>query len=390
MTDGSGRPGFLSGLLFGIAAALAAASLFLLISGKTVTSSRALPAEAEDVIKANYYKVPKASALDDGSVQGMVAELRKRYKDRFSHYFSPKDLKVFNTATTGRFSGVGLTVNEVKRGLRVASPIPDAPAKQAGIRAGDLITAVEGRSIAGVSADISTARIKGPPGSQVTLTIVPAKGGGAHDVTLRRADVRVPAVLGRMREAGGKPVAYVRFATFSAGAHGELRQEIERLYAKGAQGLVLDLRGNGGGLLNEAVLCASIFVEHGTVVTTESRTRGERNYDAVGKALAPRPTVVLINRDTASAAEILTAALQTYDLATIVGTRSFGKGVFQEVIHLDAGGALDLTVGEYLTANGVSLAGKGVKPDVRGKDDVKTRADEGLAAALDQLATKLR
>ena len=167
-----------------------------------------------------------------------------------------------------------------------------------------------------------------------------------------------------VRQIDGDEVAYVRFFGFSKGAHGELRSEIERLYREGAEGLVLDLRGNGGGLLDEAVLSASVFVEEGDVVTTRSRTRGEQVYDATGGALDPQPTVVLINRDTASAAEILAAAICSYELGTIVGEPSFGKGTFQEVIHLDSGGALDLTIGEYVTADGVSLAGRGIKPDV--------------------------
>jgi carboxyl-terminal processing protease len=184
-------------------------------------------------------------------------------------------------------------------------------------------------------------------------------------------------------------VAYVHLHTFSSGAHGELRDTIERLYRRGAEGLVLDLRGNGGGLLNEAVLTSSIFVEDGTVVSTRSRSQGERDYEATGEALDPRPTVVLTDRNTASAAEILASALSDYDLAALVGTRTFGKGTFQEVIHLPAGGALDLTVGQYLTADGVSLANKGIKPDVRASDDPDTKRDEALQEGLSVLGTEL-
>jgi carboxyl-terminal processing protease len=200
----------------------------------------------------------------------------------------------------------------------------------------------------------------------------------------------VPVVQGRIRRAAGRKVAYVQLAGFSEGAHGELRSEIERLYRQGAEGLVLDLRGNGGGLLNEAVLTSSVFVDKGVIVSTSGRTQPDKDYQAVGGALDPRPTVVLINRDTASAAEILTAALEEHGLATVVGTRSFGKGVFQEVIDLDSGGALDLTVGEYLTSKGRSLAGNGIKPDVPAKDNLKTRDDEGLERALEVLGRELR
>src|SRR5213078_75531 len=139
-----------------------------------------------------------------------------------------------------------------------------------------------------------------------------------------------------------------------------------------AKGLVLDLRGNPGGQLNESVLAASLFLKKGQrVVSTRSRTQGTKVYDAVGDPLPSHPTVVLIDHNSASAAEILASALGEHHVATIVGTRSFGKGTFQEVIHLAAGGALDLTVGQYFTADGTSLAGKGIQPDVKARDDPK-------------------
>ena len=381
------RSGFIQGL---IAGALAAVAGFALAIALTEEEADSLSEQAREVIEDNYFESVSGDELDDGSVRGMVDELRKRHDDRFSHYFDAEDLDRFNAATNGEFSGVGLTVNEVPKGLRVADVLPDSPAQAANLAVGDVITTVDGRSIEGVPSEVSTARIKGEPGTDVELTIKPVTGGAAREVTLERASVRLPAARGRIRRAAGdRKVAYVRLAGFSKGAHGELRSELERLYREGAEGLVLDLRGNGGGLLNEAVLSASAFVEEGDVVTTRSRTRGEQVYDATGGALDPRPTVVLINRDTASAAEILASAISSYDLGTIVGQRSFGKGTFQEVIHLPAGGALDLTIGEYVTADEESLAGKGIQPDVRAVDDPRTRRDEGLERALRTLAPLL-
>jgi carboxyl-terminal processing protease len=222
----------------------------------------------------------------------------------------------------------------------------------------------------------------------VTLRVKSSQGP-ARDLELRRAEVRIPATRGRIRERDGEKIAYVQLATFSDGAHGELREEIERLDRRGAEGLVLDLRGNGGGLLNEAVLTASVLVEDGLIVATEGRTQPRREYDAVGDALPPRPTAVLVNRDTASAAEILAAALADHDLAEVIGTRTFGKGTFQEVIELDHGGAVDLTVGEFVTAEGESLADEGVKPDIRVPDDGDPSPDEALREALDLVAAEL-
>jgi carboxyl-terminal processing protease len=380
------RSSFVAGAVAGVVLGLALAALLGALLGNDDDDAEA---QARAVIEANYFESVDGSTLEGASIEGMVRELRKRYDDRFSHYFSPEQLDEFESATSGKFSGVGLNVNEVKRGLRVASVLPDTPAEQAGLEEGDVIVAVDGRPIAGVPAEVSTARIKGPPGSKVELRIDPATGGKPQDLTLERAEVRVSPVAGTLQRVDGKPVAYVQLATFSSGAHGDLRDTIERLYRRGAEGLVLDLRGNGGGLLNEAVLTSSLFVEDGTVVSTKSRTQGEHDYEAVGEALDPRPTVVLTNRDTASAAEILASALSDYNLATLVGTRTYGKGTFQEVIHLPAGGALDLTVGQYLTADGVSLAGEGIKPDERAFDDPGTRRDEALQDALAVLGPEL-
>jgi carboxyl-terminal processing protease len=320
----------------------------------------------------------------------MVQALRKRYDDRFSHYFPPDQVDEFDSATSGEFSGVGLTVTEVKEGLRIASVLPDSPAEDAGLQEGDVITEVDGKSIAGEPSEVSTGKIKGPAGTKVTLRVDPQGAKKPYDLDLQRADVRVPAVKGEMKKVDGKKIGYVIYSTFSRGAHGELRAAIERLYRQGAEGIVLDLRGNGGGLLDEAVLSASIFVKQGeTVVSTKSRVEGDHTYTAVGDPLEHKPTVILINGDTASAAEILTAALADHDLATVVGTRSFGKGVFQEVVHLDDGGALDLTTGEYFTPDGKNLGGVGIKPDVKGKDDPKTKPDEGRAAGFAELGTLL-
>jgi carboxyl-terminal processing protease len=389
------RGGFAYGVAVGLVLGFACAAL-LGAADELFDGDDADPvAEAREVIGENYFEAVDADALDQASIRGMVGELRRRYDDRFSHYFGPEQLDEFVEATSGKFEGVGLNVNEVPRGLRVATVFPGSPADRAGIRVGELITAVDGRSIAGLPAEVSTGRIKGPRGTKVRLRVVPpdrgGSGGDGRELTLERAEVRIPAVAGRIvRTDGGTKVARLNFWSFSQGSHGELRDTVERLYRRGAEGLVLDLRGNGGGLLNEAILAASVFVEDGVVVSTESRTQGDRDYDAVGEALDPRPTVVLANRDTASAAEILIAALSTYDLATVVGTRTFGKGTFQEVIHLGAGGALDLTIGQYLTADGTSLADDGFRPDVRAEDDPKTvRRDEALDRALAVLAGEL-
>ncbi|HET8593554.1 MAG TPA: S41 family peptidase [Solirubrobacterales bacterium] len=342
--------------------------------------------EAIDVIESDYFREVDGEELETSSVRALVEQLKKRYDDRFSHYFTPDEYDRFKEGAS--FSGVGMAVNEVKRGLRVATVYKRTPAKEAGIAPGDVITAVNGRSIEGQAAEAATARIRGPEGTKVTLTVA-SPGGQPREVTLTRREVDVPQVSGRIEEIDGVKVGYVRLAGFFEGAHAELRRLVERLYAEGAQGLVLDLRGNGGGLLTEAILVSSVFVPDGVIVSTRGRTQRDRTFEAVGDPLPRRPIVVLINGDTASASEIVTAALEQAGLAAVAGTRSFGKGTFQEVIPLDNGGALDLTVGEYLTRDGTSINGTGIEPEVRAEDLPKTKPDEGLQQALQVLGNRL-
>ena len=279
-------------------------------------------------------------------------------------------------------------MNEVARGLRVATVYKHTPAREAGIQPGEVITAVNGDPIAGEDADAVTSRIRGPAGTRVTLTIE-SRDGKNRDVTLTRREVNIPQVVGHIETIHGTKVGYVRLAGFFPGAHGELRNEVESLYGQGAEGIVLDLRGNGGGLLTEAVLVSSIFVPDGVIVSTHGRTQRTRTFEATGGALPRHPMVVLINGDTASASEIVTAALEQSGIATVAGTTSFGKGTFQEVIALNNGGALDLTVGEYLTRDGTSINGTGIKPQVKAKDDPDTKQDEGLQRALQVLGQQL-
>ena len=343
-------------------------------------------AEAIEVIEEDYFHEVDADQLESESVRSLVDQLKKRYKDRFSHYFTPDEYERFREG--GRFSGVGLAVNEVDRGLRVATVYKRTPAKEAGILPGDVITAVEGRSIAGEDAELATARIKGRPGTEVELTVLRPSTGRSRELQLERASLALPVVEGKIREVGGDEVAYVRLLGFSSGAHASLREEVEQLDEAGAEGLVLDLRGNGGGLLTEAVLTSSLFVEDGVIVSTEGRTQEKETFETVGDALPGRPMVVLINRDTASAAEILTAALVDAGLATTVGERTFGKGTFQQVIPLENGGALDLTIGEYLARDGESVNSRGIEPEVPVRDR-PARDDEALRRALRVLGSEL-
>jgi carboxyl-terminal processing protease len=353
-----------------------------------VAEPSGLTAEAAEAIEDNYYRPVGETELGNASLQGMVRELRKRHHDRFSEYFSPESLTAFNEQIEGRFSGIGLSVVTAKRGLRAANVFPRSPAAAAGIEPGDVVVSVDGDSIAGKSSAEATARIKGPEGTEVTVGVLDAESGKLRRLKLTRAEVELPNVSSRVERVGGRRLGYVRLLAFSEGAHALLAEGVRKVEREGATGIVLDLRGNPGGLLEEAVLSAGVFLPEGEVVVrTSSRTQGDGVHRTAGGNLPARPLAVLIDRGTASAAEILTAALADDGDATVVGTRSFGKGVFQEETGLANGGALKLTVGEYFTPEGVNLAESGgVHPDVRVRDDPRTRADEGIRRALGVLA----
>lgn len=360
------------------------------IRDRFVDDSAGLNLEATELIEDNYYRPVGSEELTNASLQGMVRELRLRHHDRFSDYFSPEALAHFNEDIAGKFSGIGLTVSEVEQGLRVNTVFPHSPAKDAGIEPGDLIVSVEGESIAGQSSEVSTEKIKGPEGTKVTIGVQDAKGGKPHELTIERAQIALPVVTSKVKEVHGRKLGYVRLVTFSEGAHALLREAVQKVEKQGAEGIVLDLRENGGGLLEEAVLTASVFLpKDEVVVTTDSRTQGHAVYKTVGDNLPELPMVVLIDRNTASAAEILTAALADDAGAKVVGTRSYGKGVFQQEIDLSNGGALKLTIGEYFTPDGVNLAQThGIHPNLKAQDNPGTPTDEALNRALDLLAAQ--
>jgi carboxyl-terminal processing protease len=350
-----------------------------------------LVGEASEIIKDNYFRKVGDTELGNASLQGMVRELRKRHKDRFSDYFSPESLEGFNQQIEGHFSGVGLSVIEVKKGLKVVKVFKRSPAEEGGVEVGDTIVAVEGESIEGLDSTEATRMIKGPEGTQVTVTIEKPKTHKKVEKTLTRANVVLPNVSSRVFTTDGKKIGYVRLFSFSSEASKQLAHGIEKAQGEGAEGLVLDLRENPGGLLDEAVSSASLFLPEGeVVVSTKSRTKGSTERKSGPGKIVDVPFDVLIDRGTASAAEIMTAALQDDAHATVVGTRSYGKGVFQEEHDLANGGALKLTVGEYFTPSGENLARTGgIHPEVKVVDNPRTAVDEARQKALETVAAQV-
>jgi carboxyl-terminal processing protease len=345
--------------------------------------------EAIDRISSDYYRPVAKDRLAGASVAGAVASLG----DRFSHYLSPREFREFSEPPS--FTGIGVDVRGTRAGLEVVHVFDSSPAARAHLTPGVVVVSVNGRSIAGIAETTATSLIKGPPGTDVVLGLRTHGAGPTRTLKLTRATISEPVVESLLRTVGKVKLGVVALATFSPGAHGEVRAGVEKVLHAGARGIVLDLRSNGGGLVEEARLVASIFVSKGVIVTTRGRSQPTQVITASGDAISSTiPVAVLVDANTASAAEIVAAALQDHRRATVVGTHTFGKGVFQEEEPLANGGALDITVGEYFTPAGRNLGGGGVKqgagvlPEVRVTHGVDTEL--GLGTALRTLAAKLK
>ncbi len=353
-------------------------------------SNAQLVNEELGIITSNYYRSVNRQQLLNKGMAAMVASL----KDPYSRYYSPSDYRSFLSQSNPHLSGVGIDVLPDPRGLRVVDVFPRSPAAQAGLGHGDVIVKVGATPLGGRSADFASRLIKGPAGTHVVLTVI--QGEKTRVVTVTRANLVVPVASGQIVNYHGVKIGDLRLTTFSDGAGAELRGDVERMLRSGARALILDLRENGGGLLDEAVNVASIFIPDGTIVSTAGRSQPRQVYLARGGAISTAiPLVVLVDRDTASAAEIVTGALQDRGRAKVVGTHTYGKGVFQEIEPMSNGGALDITVGEYFTPKGHNLGGGGVRegagitPNVYVTNNPTASTDHALALAERVVAAEL-
>jgi carboxyl-terminal processing protease len=347
--------------------------------------------QATDIITHDYYRPLNRGRLLNKGISAMVTSL----DDPYSHYYDPSAYRSFLNTSNPHLSGIGIDVVPDPKGLRVVDVFPRSPAARAGLAHGDLIVKVGPTSLTDRSADFASRLIRGPAGTHVTVTVM--RGSARRVVSIVRAKLVVPVASGSVVTYKGIKIGVVDLTAFTDGAGDELRTDVRKVLSQGAQALILDLRENGGGLLDEAVKVASIFVPDGTIVSTDGRSQPRQVYMAQGNAIAPRiPMVVLVDRDTASAAEIVTGALKDRGRATVVGTHTYGKGVFQEILPLTNGGALDITVGEYFTPNGQNLGGGGVRegggiqPNVYAVDNPRAPGDQALTVAERTVAAKLR
>jgi carboxyl-terminal processing protease len=311
-------------------------------------------------IRASAVDPPADRDLARGAVKGMIGTLRRR-DDPYALFYTPRSYESFqDELTSGRFSGIGVWLKNKGGRLEIVSVLPSTPAVEAGLRRGDTLLTVDGRAVDDMSLDEAVGRIKGRPGTTVVVGV--SRGGVPLSFEVRRRSIELPNLIARVTP---EHLGYIRLLRFARGAGSQLHSEVAELIGEGVEGIVLDLRDNGGGLFSEGIDVANVFMEHGKIVTYKARSEPPQVYSADGRAFGEIPLVVLVNEGTASASEIVAGALQDSDRAILVGERTYGKGSVQEIFPLSDASALKLTTGAYFTPSGRNITGKGLDPDVQ-------------------------
>ena len=338
-------------------------------------------------VQEQYVEEVTDKKLIESAISGMLQSL-----DPHSSYLSADSYKDMQVKTKGKFGGLGIEITMEDGVVKVVSPIDDTPAAKAGMMSGDLIIGVDGESIRGLTINESVSKLRGPVGSKVVITVVRGKKD-PYEIEIKRDIINIKSVKHNII----KNIGYVRLTTFSDTTTSGLEKaltEIKKNIGNKFQGLILDLRNNPGGLLNQSISVADAFLNQGEIVSTQGRNDDDtsRVFAKKGDLINGQPLVVLINSGSASASEIVAGALKDHSRAIIIGTRSFGKGSVQSIIPLAGNGAMRLTTARYFTPSGISIQAKGIEPDIiveAGVTDLKkekndNRREENLRGALDK------
>ena len=338
-------------------------------------------------VQEQYVEEVTDKKLIESAISGMLQSL-----DPHSSYLSADSYKDMQVKTKGKFGGLGIEITMEDGVVKVVSPIDDTPAAKAGMMSGDLIIGVDGESIRGLTINESVSKLRGPVGSKVVITVVRGKKD-PYEIEIKRDIINIKSVKHNII----KNIGYVRLTTFSDTTTSGLEKaltEIKKNIGNKFQGLILDLRNNPGGLLNQSISVADAFLNQGEIVSTQGRNDDDtsRVFAKKGDLINGQPLVVLINSGSASASEIVAGALKDHSRAIIIGTRSFGKGSVQSIIPLAGNGAMRLTTARYFTPSGISIQAKGIEPDIiveAGATDFKkpknnNRREENLRGALDK------
>lgn len=316
--------------------------------------------EVIDIVEKNYVEDVKTQTLIQEAINGMIRSL-----DPHSAFLTPDQYKELQVDTSGQFGGLGIVITIQNDQLTVVSPIEDTPAFKAGIKAGDRILKIDGQLTKGIAITEAVKKMRGPENTKVTLTIMRKDFTEPRDFAITRATIKIKSVKHQVFDGN---IGYIRLSNFQESTHDELKKALQDLNAKAKplKGLVLDVRNNPGGLLEQAVKVSDAFIKSGVIVSTRGRVRTvDASFSARDDGNEPTcPMVVIVNEGTASASEIISGALQDNSRAIILGTKTFGKGSVQTVIPLEDGSAIKLSTAKYFTPKGRSIQAEGIIPDI--------------------------
>ncbi|KXG75272.1 S41 family peptidase [Thermotalea metallivorans] len=344
----------------------------------------------KEFIEKNYYKPVDESKIEDGILKGLFQAL----EDPYSVYMTKSEFEDFMTHTKGSYGGIGVIMTPGEDGLiTVVSPIEDTPGERAGIKSGDKILKVNGKEVTADKLEEAVAMIKGDPGTKVTLTVYRDGKEKPFDVEIVREEIRLKTVKSRMME---NDIGYIRITMFDEQTAEDFKSHLKKLQQQQVKGLIIDLRNNPGGLLSECVKIADELLGKQVIVYTQDRA-GNREYEYSDDRKINIPYVILVNKGSASASEILSGAVKDTKSGTLIGTTTFGKGLVQQVKALEDGTGFKLTTSQYFTPNGTYIHGKGIEPDIviemseekMERGDIKDQEDLQLQKGIEVLKKKL-
>ncbi len=357
-----------------------------------------------DWLKIRQEYINNASYDSKENAYKAIREMLAKLEDPYTRFLDPEEFQNMRIDTSGELTGVGIQIakDEETDRLLVIAPIEDTPAFEAGILAQDLIIKIDGTDTKGMDVNDAVKLIRGERGSQVTLTI--ERNGNERDYDITREKIEIHPVRAHLRDTSIGKVGYIRLTTFNEHAAKDMQKAIEKLETDGVVGYVLDLRSNPGGLLYSSISIARMWIDEGTIVSTVDRKGVSDRESAANKSLTNKPLVVLVNEGSASASEILSGALQDNKRATLLGTKTFGKGLVQSVRPLGDGSGLAVTIAKYLTPSGRDINKEGIPPDVLveldekqleelyggDRSDLGTQKDPQFAKALDILSENIK
>jgi carboxyl-terminal processing protease len=339
--------------------------------------------EVEQLIEQDALAPSDESSKTAGAIQGLLESLG----DPYALYFDPEHFDYFNDQSDGEFYGVGITISERDGKVFVVSVFEDSPAEAAGLEADDEFVTIDELTRETWTLDEVVNLVRGPEGTMVNVTVYRPDDDAELDFEIERAKISIPNVMTRM---DGDDVGYIRLLNFNQLSAEDLREALADLESQGAQGFVIDVRDNPGGLLAESVDVASLFIPEGVIVRVEERDNPDIEHHATGDVETDAPIAVLINGNSASASEVFAGAIQDYDRGLIVGETSFGKGSVQTVEPLSFGGAVKFTIAHYLTPLGRVIDGVGLEPDVVIEMDPELQRDEETDTQASKAAELLR